>query len=53
MNGEFLTGWGNSGGMPTQFNLPTGVAFDQEDRLWVVDSGNNRLMRFSPIWPQP
>jgi uncharacterized protein (TIGR03663 family) len=46
--GEFILGWGAFGSLDNQVNLPSGVAFDAQNRLWVVDSGNNRLMRFEP-----
>jgi len=49
--GEFLTGWGDAGSAVTQLSLPTGLAFDGEGRLWVADTGNDRVMRFAPIWP--
>ncbi len=49
--GVFLTGWGDAGSAVTQFTLPTGLAFDREGHLWVADSGNDRVMRFTPIWP--
>jgi len=45
--GTFLQGWGMSGNSPNTFNLPTGVAFDDSCGLWVVDSNNNRLMKFA------
>jgi uncharacterized protein (TIGR03663 family) len=45
-NGEFLFGWGNYGIADSQFNLPSGIAFDSQGMLWVSDSGNGRLMRF-------
>jgi uncharacterized protein (TIGR03663 family) len=45
-NGEFLFGWGAYGTTGDQFSLPSGLAFDQQDMLWVSDSGNGRLMRF-------
>jgi predicted membrane-bound mannosyltransferase/DNA-binding beta-propeller fold protein YncE len=45
-NGEFLFGWGTYGTADTQFNLPSGLAFDPQGMLWVSDSGNGRLMRF-------
>lgn len=47
-DGEFILGWGAFGPLDTQFDLPSGVAFDSQNRLWVVDSGNGRLMRFDP-----
>jgi predicted membrane-bound mannosyltransferase/DNA-binding beta-propeller fold protein YncE len=45
--GNFLYGWGSYGTADNQFNLPSGIAFDQQGMLWVTDSGNNRLMRFT------
>lgn len=46
-NGGFLLGWGSYGSAEDQFSLPSGLAFDQQGRLWVSDSGNGRLMRFT------
>jgi sugar lactone lactonase YvrE len=34
-----------------RFGLPTGMAFDASGAVWVVDSGNNRIMRFFPDLP--
>jgi len=31
---------------PSGFEHPTGVAFDGQGNLWVVDRGNNRVMEF-------
>jgi tripartite motif-containing protein 2/3 len=47
LEGEFLVGFGTYGQGGNQFGLPAGLAFDGEGRLWVVDSANGRLMRFS------
>jgi uncharacterized protein (TIGR03663 family) len=41
--GIFLSGW-NTGGMV----LSSGLAFDDECRLWVSDAGTNQIMRFDP-----
>ncbi len=49
--GEFVTGWGRHGMGPGEFGLPIGLAFDADGHLWVVDSGNQRLMRFEVEWP--
>jgi sugar lactone lactonase YvrE len=46
--GTFLHTWGDVGADGSSFNLPNGLALDAEGRLWVSDSGNNRLMRFTP-----
>jgi uncharacterized protein (TIGR03663 family) len=50
--GEYLFGWGSFGSGANQFNLPSGIAFDPTGAVWVVDSGNNRVMRFNPPWEQ-
>ena len=44
--GEFLLGWGDYGVSPNRFNVPTGMAFSEDERIWVVDSGNHRVLRF-------
>jgi uncharacterized protein (TIGR03663 family) len=46
-DGTFTVGWGGQGIGPEQFGMPVGVAFDAQGELWVVDTGNNRLMRFA------
>ena len=48
-DGEFLIGWGGGFGIEAdQFNLLSGVDIDSQGQVWVVDSGNNRIMRFNP-----
>lgn len=47
--GDLVRFWGHhgdSGWKPGRFNRPMGVAFDSKDRLWVVDSGNHRVLVF-------
>lgn len=46
--GEFVMGWGSYGDSNTQFALLNGLAFDLQGQVWVVDSGNHRIMRFKP-----
>ncbi|MEW6566967.1 MAG: NHL repeat-containing protein, partial [Chloroflexota bacterium] len=50
--GEFVLGWGSFGVGLSQFGLPNGLAFDAQGLLWVVDSGNQRVMRFDPQFPR-
>jgi len=48
-DGEFLIGWGGEFGLESyQFNLLSGVDIDDQGQVWVVDSGNNRILRFNP-----
>ncbi len=46
-NGTLLRVWGDYGGGITSFGLPSGIAADSNGHVWVTDSGNNRLMRFT------
>ncbi len=43
----FTQGWGDFGSSDSTFDLPTGLDFDDDGGLWVVDAGNGRVMRFS------
>lgn len=45
--GEFIQFWGDYGTGLDGLNLPIGIALDNEDRVWVADSGNNRILRFT------
>jgi hypothetical protein len=47
-DGAYVTGWGGLGSSEARFGLPSGMDFDSEGAVWVVDSGNSRLMRFFP-----
>lgn len=44
--GEVLATWGRYGQDLSSFQLPVGVAVDNEGHLLVTDSDNNRLMEF-------
>jgi uncharacterized protein (TIGR03663 family) len=46
-NGGFVRTWGDFGTAPENFGLPTGIAIDSSGRVWVDDSANNRIMRFT------
>jgi uncharacterized protein (TIGR03663 family) len=45
--GDFLVGWGSPGSDPTQFGLPAGVAFESQCNVWVSDTRNSRIERFT------
>lgn len=46
--GSFRSSWGSEGSGPGQFLAIGGVAIDPDGRVWVTDSGNDRLSVFSP-----
>ena len=54
-NGKFLTTWGSNGDTqgiaqinPTQFYGPRAVAIDAQGNVLVSDTGNKRILKFSP-----
>jgi uncharacterized protein (TIGR03663 family) len=53
-SGEVIVTWGQFGQDIASFGLPTGVKIDSQDRVWVADSDNSRMMQFvSPLPPPP
>ena len=46
-DGVFLDSFGEFGSGPGQFSIPHAMAFDSENRLFVVDRGNNRIQIFT------
>lgn len=46
-NGDFATTFGSFGTGNDQFKLPRDVAIDSLGRIYVTDSGNDRVKRFS------
>jgi DNA-binding beta-propeller fold protein YncE len=47
-DGQFVAAWGDFGAANNQFGSPVGLATDSTGRVYVVDSGNNRVMVFPP-----
>jgi DNA-binding beta-propeller fold protein YncE len=45
--GEFIRYWGELGDAEGGFNLPTGLAADNEGGVWVTDAGNNEIIHFT------
>ena len=43
-NGAFIASFGSSGSDIGQFNTPKGLTFDSYGMLYIVDSGNNRIV---------
>ena len=46
--GELIQSWGNPGDGPSQFNVPHGIAVDQQGQVIVADRENSRLQFFTP-----
>jgi sugar lactone lactonase YvrE len=45
----FTSNTANDGGISAKtFSMPTGIAFDSKDFMWVADMGNNRVLMFKP-----
>lgn len=42
-NGMLSSRWGSFGSGPGEFNTPAGLAVDGEDRVYIADSGNDRV----------
>ena len=45
--GTFVTKWGSFGSGDGQFNQPRGVAVDGSGNVFVDDTGNNRIQKFT------
>jgi uncharacterized protein (TIGR03437 family) len=50
---ESTTQWGPGTAFSQGLNEPTGVAVDAQGNVYVVDSGNNRILRFPRPFNQP
>lgn len=48
-DGAFVAQWGSRGTGPGQFVDPSGIAVDAEGSVYVVDTGNARIQKFSPV----
>jgi tripartite motif-containing protein 71 len=43
----FVTNWGSLGSGDGQFNTPIDVAVDGSGNVYVADTGNNRIQKFT------
>ena len=48
LNAIFLFSFGEKGELPGQLNRPLGVSADAKENIYVTDTGNNRLQKFTP-----
>jgi sugar lactone lactonase YvrE len=46
-DGKFVQTWGTFGTDASSFGLSSGIASDSLGRIWVADSANNRVLRFT------
>jgi predicted membrane-bound mannosyltransferase/DNA-binding beta-propeller fold protein YncE len=46
-NGDFVGTWGDYGVDASSFSMPAGISADPNGHVWVSDSVNNRLVRFT------
>jgi sugar lactone lactonase YvrE len=46
-DGKFVRTWGEYGSGPDHFGATSGIAVDGQGRVWVSDTANNRIMRFT------
>ena len=45
--GYYLATWGGNGTGPGQFSFPFGIALDASGNVYITDSGNDRVQKFS------
>ena len=46
-NGEWTSSWGEAGSGPGQLDGPTCIAFDSDENIYVVESRNHRVQKFT------
>ena len=46
-DGEYMDKWGEAGTKPGQLDGPSGIKFDSDDNLYIVDSRNDRIQKFT------
>ena len=44
---QFMFQWGSNGAGEGQFSGPHGIEVDAEGNVYVVDTGNNRIQKFT------
>jgi sugar lactone lactonase YvrE len=51
--GNYLGRFGTYGTAPNQFALPVGITIDAQDNVYVVDSFNNRIVKYPSLFGAP
>jgi tripartite motif-containing protein 71 len=46
--GQFLLVWGSTEADPGQFETPEGLGVDSRNNIYVTDTFNDRIEKFSP-----
>ena len=49
--GNYIGKFGQFGVDASSFNLINGIFIDAQDNIYVVDAGNNRVLKYPPIFP--
>jgi DNA-binding beta-propeller fold protein YncE len=49
-DGAYLGRFGRYGPEITSLGLPNGVAVDADNNLYIADAGNNRILKFAPVF---
>jgi len=53
IDGAFLMALGGSGQQHGQFNLPSGLTIDTDDKIYIADTLNGRVELFQYLGAQP
>ncbi len=48
--GNYIGRFGSFGADSANFGLPNGIAIDAQDNVYIADAGNNRILKFAPIF---
>ncbi len=49
-DGSYLARFGSFGNETSNFGLPNGIAIDDQNFVYISDSGNNRILKFAPLF---
>ena len=50
-NGDYIGRFGTFGSDVGSLGLPNGIAIDANDFVYIADAGNNRILKFAPLFP--